>query len=88
MDLTIVDVTDLPEDAVRPGDPVEFFGGAIDLDDFATRSGTIGYALLTSLGPRHQRDYVGSGRSSAVGHEGTNSALGAEQYEIKANKRQ
>ena len=31
---------------------------AIDLDDFATRSGTIGYALLTSLGPRHQRDYV------------------------------
>jgi alanine racemase len=58
MDLTIVDVTDLPEDAVRPGDPVEFFGRAIDLDDFATRSGTIGYQLLTSLGPRHQRDYV------------------------------
>jgi alanine racemase len=60
MDLTIVDVTDLPEDAVRPGDPVEFFGGAIDLDDFATRSGTIGYALLTSLGPRHRRAYVQS----------------------------
>ena len=58
MDLTIVDVTDLPEDTVRPGDPVEFFGPTIDLDDFATRSGTIGYALLTSLGPRHQRDYV------------------------------
>jgi alanine racemase len=58
MDLTIVDVTDLPEDAVRSGDPVEFFGPTIDLDDFATRSGTIGYALLTSLGPRHQRDYV------------------------------
>ena len=58
MDLTIVDVTDLPENAVRPGDPVEFFGPTIDLDDFATRSGTIGYALLTSLGPRHQRDYV------------------------------
>jgi alanine racemase len=58
MDLTIVDITDLPEDAVRPGDPVEFFGGAIDLDDFATRSGTIGYALLTGLGPRHQRNYV------------------------------
>ena len=58
MDLTIVDVTDLPEDAVRPGDPVEFFGPTIDLDDFATRSGTIGYHLLTSLGPRHQRDHV------------------------------
>ena len=34
MDLTIVDVTDLPEDAVKPGDPVEFFGPTIDLDDF------------------------------------------------------
>ena len=32
--------------------------GAIDLDDFATRSGTIGYHLLTSLGPRYQRNYV------------------------------
>src|SRR3984957_15647988 len=58
MDLTIVDVTDLPEDAVRVGDPVEFFGPSVDLDEFATRSGTIGYHLLTSLGPRHQRDYM------------------------------
>jgi alanine racemase len=58
MDLAIVDVTDLPEDRVRVGDPVELFGGSIDLDDFASRSGTIGYHLLTSLGPRYQRDYV------------------------------
>lgn len=58
MDLAIVDVTDLPEDAVKPGDPVEVFGGTIDLDDFASRSGTIGYHLLTSLGPRYQRDYI------------------------------
>ena len=58
MDLTIVDVTDLPEDTVRVGDPVELFGRAIDLDDFAARSGTIGYALLTSLGPRYPRAYV------------------------------
>ena len=58
MDLAIVDVTDLPEDSVRVGDPVELFGGSIDLDDFASRSGTIGYHLLTSLGPRYQREYV------------------------------
>ena len=58
MDLTIVDVTDLPEDAVRPGDRAEFFGSTVDLDDFAARSGTIGYHLLTSIGPRCQRDYV------------------------------
>ena len=60
MDLTIVDITDLPENAVQPGDPVELFGRAIDLDDFAARSGTIGYHLLTSLGPRYQRDCVRS----------------------------
>ena len=58
MDLTIVDVTDLPEDAVRAGDRAEFFGSTVDLDDFAARSGTIGYRLLTSIGPRCQRDYV------------------------------
>src|SRR6202042_411129 len=58
MDLAIVDVTDLPEDSVRMGDPVELFGGSVDLDDFASRSGTIGYHLLTSLGPRYQREYV------------------------------
>src|SRR3984957_3679573 len=58
MDLTIVDITDLPQDRVRLGDPVEFFGPAIDIDDFAIRSGTIGYQLLTGLGPRYQREYV------------------------------
>jgi len=58
MDLAIVDVTDMPEEAVRVGAPVELFGGSIDLDDFACRSGTIGYHLLTSLGPRYQREYV------------------------------
>jgi len=58
MDLAIVDVTDVPTDAVKPGDPVEFFGPTIGLDDFASRSGTIGYHVLTSLGPRYQRTYV------------------------------
>src|ERR1700691_5446002 len=58
MDLTIVDVTDLPEDAARPGERVEFFGSSVDLDDFATRSGTIGYQVLTTLGPRYERRYL------------------------------
>ena len=58
MDLAIVDVTDVPTGAVEPGDPVEFFGPTIDLDDFASRSGTIGYHLLTSLGTRYRRTYV------------------------------
>ena len=58
MDLCIADVTDVPEDAARPGDRVEFFGPSVDLDDFAARSGTIGYHLLTSLGPRYRREYL------------------------------
>jgi alanine racemase len=58
MDLAVIDITDLPEYTLRPGDPVEFFGPTIDLDAFAARSGTIGYHLLTSLGPRYRREYV------------------------------
>ena len=65
MDLSLADVTDLPEDAVKPGDRAEFFGAAAELDDFATRSGTIGYQVLTSLGVRYRRDYVGRSPGSA-----------------------
>ena len=57
MDLSIVDVTDLPEDAVQAGDGVEIIGRSADLDEFAARSGTIGYQVLTGLGPRYRRDY-------------------------------
>jgi alanine racemase len=71
MDLAIVDVTDLPEDAVRTGGRVEFFGGAIDLDDFAARSGTIGYHLLTTFGPRFHREYVGRRSSQPAGPDAT-----------------
>ena len=74
MDLAIVDVTDLPEDAVRPGGRVEFFGPTIGLDDFAARSGTIGYHLLTSFGPRYQREYVGRRSSQPAGPMDTNAA--------------
>jgi alanine racemase len=58
MDLVIADVTDLPHDAVRPGVRAEFFGPDIPLDDFAERSGTIGYTLLTGLSPRYLRSYL------------------------------
>ena len=59
MDLVIADGTDLTEEAVRPGARAELLGATIELDDFASRSGTIGYQVLTSLGPRYRRDYVG-----------------------------
>jgi alanine racemase len=51
-------VTDLPEDAVSLGALAKLFGAEVEIDDFATRSGTIGYEVLTSLGPRYRRNYV------------------------------
>lgn len=59
MDLTIFDVTDVPEGAIRAGDYIELFGSNIALDDAARAAGTIGYELLTSLGNRYQRAAVG-----------------------------
>ncbi|MCK5930728.1 MAG: alanine racemase [Fulvimarina manganoxydans] len=58
MDLTLLDVTDLPEDAIQPGDRAEFFGPNIALDEVAAAAGTIGYELLTGLGQRVRRSWA------------------------------
>ncbi|CAN7226960.1 alanine racemase [Rhizobium rhizogenes] len=58
MDLTIFDITDLPDNLVRAGDYVELFGSHILVDDAARSAGTIGYEMLTSLGLRHERRYI------------------------------
>ncbi|WP_429808393.1 alanine racemase [Ensifer sp. B1-9] len=60
MDLSLFDVTDLPAGAARPGDYIELFGRNIAIDDIARAGGTIGYELLTSLGHRYIRNYVGA----------------------------
>ncbi|CAN7563026.1 alanine racemase [Rhizobium sp. LjRoot30] len=60
MDLTIFDITDLPETAVHAGDYIELIGPNIALDDAARAAGTIGYELLTSLGLRYERHYLQS----------------------------
>jgi alanine racemase len=59
MDLTAVDVTDVPHDKVRRGDPAVLLGEGIGIDELAAHGGTIGYEVLTSLGPRYHRVYVG-----------------------------
>lgn len=59
MDLCIADVTDLPGDAALEGAHAQLFGEAIGIDEFAARSGTVGYHVLTSLGRRYHRRYVG-----------------------------
>lgn len=55
MDLMGVDVTDLPE----PPDHLDILGAHQTIDDLANAAGTIGYEILTSLGDRYDRTYLG-----------------------------
>ena len=59
MDLTCIDVSALPAGAVAIGDYVELIGRTVTLDEVATAAGTIGYEILTRLGPRLERRYEG-----------------------------
>ncbi len=59
MDMCGFDVTDVPENGIAAGDWIELFGDTIALDDVARAAGTIGYEMLTGLGARYQRSYVG-----------------------------
>jgi alanine racemase len=56
MDLIVVDVTDADTQVSR-GDLATLLGDGIGVDDLATRAGTIGYEMLTSLGRRYRRIY-------------------------------
>ncbi|MGI8525720.1 MAG: alanine racemase [Pseudolabrys sp.] len=57
MDLIEIDVTDLPDGAVKRGDTATLLGDEISVDDFATQAGTIAYEVLTNLGRRYHRVY-------------------------------
>ncbi|HZP69002.1 MAG TPA: alanine racemase [Pseudolabrys sp.] len=57
MDLLALDVTALPENAVRRGDLVTLIGDTIGVDDLAAAAGTIGYEILVNLGRRYHRIY-------------------------------
>lgn len=58
MDLSAVDITDLPAGAIKRGDYATIIGDGIGIDDVARAAGTIGYEVLTSLGPRFKRTYM------------------------------
>lgn len=60
MDLACIDITDLPDGAARRGDEALLIGGSISVDDVAAIAGTIGYEVLTHLGPRCHLVYRGS----------------------------
>jgi alanine racemase len=59
MDLMMVDITDLPDGAVRRGDLATLIGGELGIDEVAANAGTIGYEVLTRLGLRCHLDYRG-----------------------------
>ena len=58
MDLMVIDVTDVPETNVVPGQVVELIGPNIGIDALGSQSGTFGYEILTSLGQRYHRAYL------------------------------
>jgi alanine racemase len=59
MDLIAVDVTDVPERIARRGAWLELLGRRISAHELALHAGTIDYEVLTSLGQRAVRRYIG-----------------------------
>jgi alanine racemase len=59
MDLITVDVTDVPEAVSGRGGWVELLGPNVSAHDVATHAGTIDYEVLTNLGRRAMRRYIG-----------------------------
>lgn len=66
MDMTMVDVTDVPQ--VQPGDEVALIGTQgderITAQDLANWQGSIAYEVLCDIGPRVRRVYVGGTTTS------------------------
>jgi alanine racemase len=58
MDLITVDVTDLPERAAMPGEFAKLIAQGLSIEDAGHAAGTIGYEILTRLGPRFTRLYI------------------------------
>ncbi|NQV61994.1 MAG: alanine racemase [Alphaproteobacteria bacterium] len=71
MDLITLDVTEAPRSAAHPGAMVELIGGGGEtVDQVASRAGTIGYEILTSLGRRYHRHYIGAAPAVDAGDTG------------------
>jgi alanine racemase len=59
MDTITIDISDLPEGRVGEGSLIDLADPRHGVDDIASRAGTIGYEILTSLGNRYSRAYLG-----------------------------
>jgi alanine racemase len=59
MDLITIDVTGVPEALAQRGEWVELLGPNVSAHEFAAHASTIDYEVLTSLGQRAVRHYIG-----------------------------
>ena len=53
MDMTMVDITDIPH--VEEGDEVIVFGNGLTMIELANKIGTIAYEIITSVSERVKR---------------------------------
>jgi alanine racemase len=60
MDSLVLDVTDVAPGPLGPGTLVDIIGPERDVDAAAAAAGTIGYEVLTNLGHRFHRVYLGA----------------------------
>lgn len=58
MDLTTVDLTDIPENELGKHDRLEIFGNVISLAEYVESTGVTPYEVLTRIGSRVKRGYV------------------------------
>ena len=66
MDSLALDVTALGETALPPGTEIDLIGPSRSLDEAAEAAGTIGYEMLTALGGRYHRRYLGADEGDAA----------------------
>ncbi len=59
MDMITLDVTDIPARTLAKTEWVDLINKELRVDELALAAGTIGYEILTSLGRRYERIYVG-----------------------------
>lgn len=59
MDLMTVDVTDIPEALAHPGAWVDLMNAQMTIDDVAALADTVSWEVLTRLGERPLRHYIG-----------------------------
>lgn len=58
MDMTTFDVSNVPDSSLIPGAMIDILGTRQTVDDLAREAGTVGYEVLTALGPRYHRRYL------------------------------